>query len=361
MPDQLNPEFAGLLSGVIAFILTLSLIKLLSPLGASLGLLSHRVSAENLNDRKPVIGGAAIFIAVLAVTLLSPILTETTSPSLFSGDVGMLYIYTTAWLVCIGHLDDRFQLPAWFRLGVEALTALVFCLSLDIKITNAGNIFGTGDVELPQALSLAAAVVYIVGISNAFNMLDGIDGLIASLASLLLLVCWVVVKVPLGLTGFIIMFSLLAFLVSNLDICNRIPVTYLGDGGSKPIGFFLACLLLASGSSQLSGSQLISPISSAFLIALPIFDMIYTIGRRMYEQRSPLAGDRGHIHHALQNAGLSPRLTLFVILTMYSCLSASGLVLDHFVVEEHLQFAIFVSCFFIFCAGRACFDAAFRP
>ena len=346
-----DPQLLSAAIATATFAYTLLLIKFLTPFSVRLGLVSCRPSEVTV-DSKPVVGGVVIFLAVTAAIVLSPKLTEVEGISPLSRYEGFIVWTASAWLVLIGHLDDRYQLPITLRLAGETLAALAFCLALDVRLSSAGDLFGLGDIQLPEAVSLFTSVLFIVGISNAYNMLDGMDGLMAGLTLSLLVICWIFVEVPVGVTGLILTSSLLAFLVSNLGLWKHIPAIYLGDGGSKPLGFIVACLLLSASSSQLLGKPLLPPVTASFLIALPAFDMIYTIGARLCQKKSPLIGDHSHIHHALLKLGLPARLVLFFVLGLSCLLSAVGLSLNHLMIKESSQLAVLVLCFFVFCLWR---------
>jgi UDP-GlcNAc:undecaprenyl-phosphate/decaprenyl-phosphate GlcNAc-1-phosphate transferase len=152
---------------------------------------------------------------------------------------------------------------------------------------------------------------------NAFNMMDGIDGLAGSLA-LVSIAAIVLFATPTPLHGVIVLLALLAtaslpYLVANLGFMGG--KIFLGDAGSMLIGYVLAWTLIRM--SQMPQTHL-SPVDVLWCVALPVFDTIAVMYRRMRQGKSPFKPDRGHIHHILLGAGLGPRATLAALIALAS-------------------------------------------
>jgi len=140
----------------------------------------------------------------------------------------------------------------------------------------------------------------------------------------------------------------LAFLVSNLSLSPVIPKTFLGDAGSKLLGFIVVCLLLAAASGQVGEMKLIQPVTALFIVALPLYDMVFTSLRRTIRGGSPFVADRSHIHHLLQDLGFSDRRCLVIILGIHLSVTFIGLVLHRGSAPEYHQLAIFFGCFALY-------------
>lgn len=226
-------------------------------------------------------GGAAIVGATLAAALIGMLAGVTIPPSLLALLAGMALV---AW---IGWRDDRAGVGAGVRLWVHLAAALVLLFTLQ----------HAADLNLPWwAWGLAAA--FAVGLTNAWNFMDGIDGIAVSQA--ILVAIGVAILVPADATRLLALslaFACLGFLPFNFPRAS----IFLGDVGSGAIGFFLAGLLLLVFSVR--GTQMLVPgvlLVSAFLV-----DTAMTLGKRVLQRRRWWRAHREHTYQWLVRAGFS--------------------------------------------------------
>ena len=291
-----------------------------------------------------MIGGIAIFVALALVGSLWGDANQ--SPITVNGnDALWVFMGCGAFLVITGALDDRFNLGVFVRVLTEVLVAIAVIELLDLQVAHLGDLVGSGVLRMDPALAYPFTVIAIFGIMNAFNMLDGMDGLLAALVVTTLVVFHLFTGTQPGFVSLAIGASLLAFLVSNLRLSPVIPKTFLGDAGSKLLGFIVVCLLLAAASGQVGGVKLIQPATALFIVALPLYDMVFTSLRRVIRKGSPFAADRSHIHHLMQDLGFSDRRALVIILSIHLSVALIGLVLHRAATPEYFQLAIFLGCF----------------
>ena len=123
----------------------------------------------------------------------------------------------------------------------------------------------------------------------------------------------------------------------------------MGDAGSKLLGFVVVCLLLGAASGQVGGSKLIKPATALFLVAVPLFDMVFTTLRRIIRKGSPFAADRSHIHHLFLDLGFSHRRALVMIVTINLAATSLGLLLHRLDAPEYYQLGIFIGIFAMYC------------
>ena len=95
--------------------------------------------------------------------------------------------------------------------------------------------------------------------------------------------------------------------------------------------------------------KIIKPVTALYVAALPIFDMTFTVLRRILRQKSPFKSDRSHIHHLMQDLGLSDFRTLVIIVCIGSILPSIGILLDRLGTSEALQLAFFLMSFMVYC------------
>ena len=323
-----------------SLILTVMFIRFLCPCAIKLGFVDQPCERKQHDAPTPPIGGLAIFLGTL-ITL-----------SLFNINLphSSAFILATSLLVIVGAIDDHRELNVKIRLAVQIGAGLIMTEFAEIRITDVGDLLGHGTVYLGR-YATALTVFAVVGGINAFNMIDGIDGL-SSGSALLALTLVAILAVLLGNPLFlklslIFIGANIAFLMFNLRIFGRTRgLIFLGDSGSTLLGFVI-CWLIISGSQ---GAQAImTPTLVLWIIALPLFDSICIMMRRITKGKSPFAPDREHLHHVLPMKGFSINQTLIFILSLYALLAVSAIVASlYFSVSDHILFKIYLTLFALF-------------
>lgn len=333
-----------LLQSVTAFGITLALIWLLAPLAQRIGLTDKPSVRKHHEGNVPLVGGVAIFLALCVGGFLWGYSNE--SMILVNGNNAIWVFFAAGLLiVTMGCLDDRFGLGVFVRVLTEVAVALIIIEGLDLRVGSLGNLVDTGDVRLSPVFAYPFTVIAIFGIINAFNMLDGLDGLLAILVLMALSTFHVITEVAPGFISLFIGASLVAFLASNLKLSPFIPKTFLGDAGSRLLGFIVVCLILAAASQQVGGEKLIPPATALFIVGLPLYDMVFTTLRRALNRVSPFSADRGHIHHLLLDLGFSHRRVLVIIAITSGTISFLGVMLHRGGANEAQQMAVFLGGF----------------
>ena len=222
----------------------------------------------------------------------------------------------------LGLVDDIYNLPAKFKLVIQILIAtLVYLLGVRIDV-----VFNLIDNPIPLGyLSYPITVLWIVGISNAINFIDGVDGLAGSVITvnsitLALIALAVSPGYPISaLIAFILAGSMLAFLTYNFNPAR----IFMGDSGSLFSGFLLAAL---SVTGVMKGAAL-AILLPFIVLAVPIIDITFASLRRILKGKSPFVADAEHIHHKLLKAGFSQKKTTAI---MTSVAIAGGAVATYF-------------------------------
>ena len=337
-----------LIQSLAAFFFTLVSIAALAKIAGKIGLVDLPTSRKRHSGSVPLVGGIAI-----TCTLLMGIFIwadgNTTLIMVKGKEALWIFMGCAVFLVIAGALDDLLDLGVFVRVGSEVLVALTVIEVLDLRVGNLGNLLSFGTISLTPFVAYPFTVIAIFGVINAFNMLDGVDGLLASLVLLELAAFHIFTETSPGLISLFVGGSLLAFLVSNLELTKFIPKTFLGDAGSRLLGFIVVCMLLAAASDQVGKEKIIQPATALFLIALPLFDMVFITVRRVLRGASPFSADRGHIHHLLQDLGFSDRRALVFIIFLGLSLNLLGLMLHRSAIAEHHQFAIYCGSFALYC------------
>ena len=255
------------------------------------------------------------------------------------------------FIVIIGFYDDIKPLPISIRLITQILCSWGVIAFTDVYVTNLGNLFCLGEVYLGQ-LGIPLTIFMVVGVCNAFNMLDGMDGLVGSMSlfaflSILILLLgsnhdamWI----------FVLSIILLIFLLFNLGLFGRRLKMFLGDSGATFLGFFLAWTLVYL--SQGEGT-IIKPISAVWLIALPLIDASTIFIIRLNKGKAIFSGDRNHIHHLLLDKGLS-NWQVLLVLSIFNLVGCAVTLLSSFYLfqESNLFYGFLTIWIFYFLMRR---------
>lgn len=249
------------------------------------------------------LGGVAIWLSTMLTFLFLVFLSYYPYGSLLSG-----ILLGSTLMFFLGLIDDVYNLNAKFKLFIQiAIVTLVYLLG--VKITTMINPFG-GVIQLGP-FSYIVTLLWIVGISNAVNFIDGVDGLAGSVITVnsITLAIIAVAMVPpnpiSALIGFILAGSTLAFLTYNFNPAK----IFMGDSGALFAGFLLASL---SVTGVMKGAAL-AIILPFVVLAVPIMDITYSSLRRISKGKSPFVADAEHIHHKLLKAGFSQKKTVAIL------------------------------------------------
>ena len=225
-------------------------------------------------------------------------------------------------MVLLGMLDDLLALPARVKLLGQFLIAWVF-VYFGIEIKFVGQ-FRYGIVYLPNWLSYSLTIFWIIGLTNAINLLDGLDGLLSGVsgisAGFLCVVSLMKGQVLVALMLAALSGSAFGFLRYNFNPARM----FMGDTGSLFLGCMFACLSIM-GALKLSATlAFLIPVS---IMGLPILDTTWAIIRRAATRRPIFQADKGHLHHRLLGLGLTQRQVVAVIWVLNGMLGVVGVIL----------------------------------
>ncbi len=247
----------------------------------------------------PRIGGLAIFAGFLIATL---VFCEASS-QLYAIWIG------GAILVILGILDDIFRLSAWIKLLVQLCVAGI-AVSFGILIEHI-SLFGT-QIDFGY-FAIPITILWIVGLSNAINLIDGLDGLSCGVSAITSFSIFMVMLITGDYTAALITAILTASCLGFLPY-NKNPATiFMGDTGALFLGYTLSIISVQGLFKLHTMLSFLVPFS---IFALPIFDTLIAIFRRVLHGQSPFHPDRGHLHHKLVDMGFSHREAVKLLYAM---------------------------------------------
>ncbi|MCI4398728.1 MAG: undecaprenyl/decaprenyl-phosphate alpha-N-acetylglucosaminyl 1-phosphate transferase [Acidobacteria bacterium] len=336
-----------------SLLLALALAPLAIRLSASWGAMDQPGERKVHAYPMPRLGGVAIYAAFVsaagAALLAQPQLrSRLVQDARFWGSIA-----AGATLVfLLGLVDDIFGLGVASRFAVQAVAGLVAIYGGGVRVTTITNPLD-GKIELGW-LAVPITLFWIVGVTNAFNLIDGLDGLAGGIAFISVTTIFMVTLLTGGRSLVLLATAALAGALLGFLRYNFYPARiFLGDCGSLFLGYMLAILSVVGSNKRTAALALLIPI---LIVGIPVFDTLNAMLRRLVRQvvvekeRKPSAllamfrADRAHIHHMLIEQGLSHAKAVLVLygLGLFFCLMALVAVL---LENDRASFALMVAGF----------------
>jgi UDP-GlcNAc:undecaprenyl-phosphate GlcNAc-1-phosphate transferase len=317
---------------VLAIVAAAAVSYLLTPLVRRIAIRYDAI--DHPNQRRvnevpvPRGGGVAVAVSFVGVTIallaLNSVVEFVQTPTNVQliDLVGLLLggLLATAF----GVVDDALDLRARWQFAGQLGLAL-FAIATGFVVEFIANPLGPGGragiVHLPTAIAIGFSILWIAGMINSINFIDGLDGLSSGIGLIAAVTLGVISLTPqvsqpyIAVLCFVLAGSLLGFLRWNFH-----PATiFAGTSGVMFLGYTLA-LLSILGTAKVAVAMLV--------LGVPIIDAFWIIVRRLVQRRSPFTPDRGHLHHRLLDLGLSHRQTVLLIYGICVGLGAMALLLS---------------------------------
>lgn len=237
--------------------------------------------------------------------------------------IAVSIIFPSIFVVLAGILDDIFTISPKLKLFLQFMGALAF-VSFGNDHIISFFMFEGQPLSLHE-LSLAITVLWLIGASNAVNLIDGLDGLaggVSLISSLSLgLLCILIGNNTYGIITFILAASIIGFLKYNFYPAS----IFMGDAGALFLGFILGELAILG---ALKGATFISFILPILILGIPILDTTWSILRRVLSGKSIMNADKNHLHHRLLNRGFKHRQTVLFIYCISAILGVTAILVN---------------------------------
>ena len=285
---------------------------------------AHKVGAIDVPKdarrmhKKPIprLGGLAIYGGFLCSILIFGQLDETM----------LCVLLGAAIIVALGIFDDVLALGAKLKFVVQIVAAAIPVCIGDLQIglfTNLNPLSDTPFVHL-GILAVPVTIIWIVGITNAVNLIDGLDGLAVGVSSIaaitMLAVALLTGNMPIAITMAALAGACIGFMPYNLHPAK----IFMGDTGSTFLGYMLATVSIMG---LFKFYAVISFAVPFLILGLPIFDTANAIIRRVAAGRSPMSPDRGHVHHKLIDMGFNQKQAVAILYAISATLGLTAVVL----------------------------------
>lgn len=283
----------------------------------------------------PLTGGISILLAII---ISGQIYIDFNGLSGYVPEFTYHLVMSSLMLVCLFLLDDIYNLKPWIRILVQFFLSLYVILTTDVTINSLGNLFGAGQISL-GIFDIPFTIFCVVGLMNAFNMIDGINGLCAGCGMLSLLLIGFHSGLIYDSMLILMIGSMVGFLIFNLRIFGKKRGVFLGDHGSNLIGYYVVWSAIYVAQNEAYNVQ---PITVVWFVAIPLLDCIGLMYSRIINGKSWSTPGRDHIHHKLLGR-FSPEQTLLMILILSLFLGLFSIYLNNN-YQENISFILFI-CF----------------
>ena len=290
----------------------------------------------------PLTGGMSIILSVL---ISAELYLDLNGLKGFVPTFTQHLIWSSIILVVLFLIDDFKSLTAFKRLSIQILLSTYMIIMTGVHIENLGNIFGFGLLNL-GIFSIPFTIFCVVGMMNAFNMIDGINGLCAGCGMLALLLIGFSSGLIYDSMLVLIIGGMIGFLLFNLRIFGKKRGVFLGDHGSNLVGFLVAWAAIYASQNTMYD---IKPITMIWFVSIPLLDCIGLIFSRSMKGKSWANPGRDHIHHKLMNR-YTPEMTLLIILSLTLFLGLFAIFIDLYYssLTSTLLFIVFSSIYYVY-------------
>ena len=305
-----------LLAVAVAFAVAFGSTPIVKSFAQMVGAMDNPGEERRIHNHPiPRMGGMAIFLGFLVSVVL---FAEVTKPV-----QGILI--GTVIIVATGVVDDIISLKYWIKLIAQILAAVIAVAhGVVIEVLMNPNIFSANESIFIGFLSIPVTIIWIVGVTNAVNLIDGLDGLacgVSVISSVTMLVVALLVAEP----NVAIILACLAggcigFIPYNLNPAK----IFMGDTGALLLGYVLATVSIMGLFKFYAVITFLVPILA---LALPLFDTAFAIVRRLLKGQNPMTPDRGHLHHRLIDHGLSQKQAVAVLYSLSAMLGLTAVVI----------------------------------
>jgi UDP-GlcNAc:undecaprenyl-phosphate GlcNAc-1-phosphate transferase len=282
----------------------------------------------------PMTGGISILINIIFTTWLYVNLNNLMGYiPIFSLSV----ILGSGFIVLLFLVNDIKNIKPIIRLIIQTIATYIVIHQSDIYIASLGNLFGTGEILLGEIYGKIFTIFCVVGVMNAFNMIDGIDGLCSGISLIVFCMIGAFFNAFFDSLLIIVVGSVIGFMFFNLGIIGKKRYVFLGDHGSNLMGFLVAWLCIYFSQQTIFNFQ---PITALWLVFIPVVDCLKVIFNRFKNKKNLSSSDRDHIHFILSSRNFSTKKTLLLILFITFSFSSFGILLQG--ISEVISLIVFM-------------------
>lgn len=262
----------------------------------------------------PLLGGLSIYASFIITLMLK-------KGTLSRTEIGLILGATI--IVIGGFLDDKFDIKPRYKLIFQIVASMIL-ITYGVRIVLITNPFSSlyqfTDVGL---MSVPLTIIWVVGITNALNLIDGLDGLAAGIGLIsgltILIIALLNQRYEAAVLAVILCGSILGFLPYNFNPAS----IFMGDTGAQLIGFLLASISIEGALKSATAFSIAVPILA---LGIPIYDTLFAMIRRKINGKPIMQADRGHLHHRLLDMGLSQKQAVGIMYAISTVLGSFSII-----------------------------------
>lgn len=314
----LNTELwlRALLAIAIGFAVSFASTPIVKTFAQKVGAMDVPKDARRVHDHPiPRMGGLAIFLGfILSVVLFVDITRQVRG-----------ILLGAVLIVACGAIDDIISLRAWVKLIIQIIAAIVAVAhGVVIEVLMNPNIFSENEALILGVLAVPVTILWIVGITNSVNLIDGLDGLavgVSTISCVTILVVALLVSEPnVALIVAALAGACIGFMPYNLNPAR----IFMGDTGSLLLGYVLATVSVLG---LFKFYAIVTFVVPVLALAVPLSDTLFAFCRRILHGQSPFHADRGHFHHKLMDLGLNQKQAVAILYAISATLGLAAVVL----------------------------------
>ena len=309
---------------LFSFVVSYVTVPLAIRLANKLGIIDNPKQDDRRVHKAPTprVGGIAMVAGVMFSVLLFYILSFFIQVQIDNRLIG--YSLGAIVIITMGFVDDLKNLKPLYKFLLQLIAGMIIYV-FGISIVGVKIPF-----LYPQMIDFGIwafpiTLMWVLGITNAVNLIDGLDGLaagISSIASVSLLIIFAIVGAP--MEALIITIALVGATVGFLPYNFNPAKTFMGDTGSNFLGYTLATVSILG---MAKGYTILAIVAPLIVCGVPVFDMLFAIIRRLAKRQKLTAPDKGHIHHRLLKHGFSQKQAVLILYRLTSILGITAVTL----------------------------------
>ena len=302
-----------MLAILIAFVVSFALTPVVKILAQKVGAMDVPGEARRVHDHPiPRMGGLAIFLGFIVSMLLFVDITQEVRGILLGSII----------IVITGVIDDIISLRAWTKFLIQILSAVIAVLhGVVINVVSNPNVFSSQEAIVLGWLAIPLTVLWIVGITNSVNLIDGLAVGVSTISCVTILVVALLVSEPnVALIVAALAGACIGFMPYNLNPAR----IFMGDTGSLLLGYVLATVSVLG---LFKFYAIVTFVVPVLALAVPLSDTLFAFCRRILHGQSPFHADRGHFHHKLMDLGLNQKQAVAILYAISATLGLAAVVL----------------------------------
>jgi UDP-GlcNAc:undecaprenyl-phosphate GlcNAc-1-phosphate transferase len=262
----------------------------------------------------PLLGGLAIYFSFILVMLLK-------NGMLTTHETGIMIGATI--IVIGGVIDDTIELRPRYKL-IFQISAAVVLIIFGVEISSVTNPLTNGDGYWNVGwMTVPLTILWVIGITNALNLIDGLDGLAAGVALISSITIFIIAilnnRADAAVLTAILSGAILGFLPYNFNPAK----IFMGDTGAQLLGFLLAAISIEGTIKSAAAFAIAVPILA---LGIPIYDTLFAVIRRKINGKPIMQADRGHLHHRLMDMGLTQRQAVLIMYLISAMLGSIAII-----------------------------------